>query len=53
MDDTDYHLGMHDVFVIGKCIDAANDIVYLRRLSAHSETRPQFWIRVFFLENTV
>jgi hypothetical protein len=29
MDDTDFHLGMHDVFVIGKCIDAANDIVYL------------------------
>ena len=29
MDDTDFHLGMHDVFVIGKCIDAENDIVYL------------------------
>ena len=29
MDDTDFHLGMHDVFVLGKCIDAANDIVYL------------------------
>jgi hypothetical protein len=29
MDDTDLHLGMYNVFVIGKCIDAANDIVYL------------------------
>ena len=29
MDDSDFHLGMYDVFVIGKCIDAENDIVYL------------------------
>ncbi len=29
MDDTDFHLGMHYVFVIGNCIDAANNIVYL------------------------
>ncbi len=29
MDDIDFHLGMNDVFVICKCIDAANDIVYL------------------------
>jgi hypothetical protein len=29
MDDTDFHLGMHDIFVISKCVDAANDIVYL------------------------
>jgi hypothetical protein len=29
MDDTDFHLGMHDVFVISKCIDAENDIAYL------------------------
>ena len=29
MDETDFHLGMYDVFVIGKCIDATNDIVYL------------------------
>ncbi len=29
IDDFDYHLGMYDVFVIGKCIDAQNDIVYL------------------------
>jgi hypothetical protein len=29
MDSTDFHLGMHYVFVIGKGVDAANDIVYL------------------------
>ncbi len=29
MDDSDFHLGMYNVFVIGKCIDAENDIVYL------------------------
>jgi hypothetical protein len=29
MNATEYHLGMYDVFVIGKCIDAENDIVYL------------------------
>jgi hypothetical protein len=29
MDSTDFHPGIHDVFVIGKGIDTANDIVYL------------------------
>ncbi len=29
MDGTDFHLGMHNVFVISKCIDSENDIVYL------------------------
>ncbi len=27
MDSTDFHLGMHDVFVICKGLDAANDIL--------------------------
>ncbi len=29
MDSTDFHLGIHNVYVIGKGIAAANDTVYL------------------------